>query len=273
MTDIRKNLIVLTFVLGGTLITLLVLNFQELEKKQKAQILGIENGSNNLPIKISKGIVNSFDFKGSSNKIIFYEKLDSMVYEIELDGKNKKELARIPGVSEIVFSSNGKEFIATIKNKNELDKTYFNLETNQRIKWDKRVKSVVFSPDNKSLAYFFYNEETEEGNISISKPNGSDFINILKTRNKNLKLLWPENDLIILLPETENNQSLAFSIKPDGKEFQKLLEAETLIYFSEEQQEVLKNLGIETSDTKLSPLKDYLIFINAKDRKLYSLKI
>src|SRR3989344_3419400 len=104
----RKNLTTLTFILIGVLVSLLVLNFQELNKNQKAQILNTRKSLNNLPIKISRGIVNSFNFKSSSDKIIFYEKLDSMVYEAGLDGKNKKELARIPGVSEIVFSSNGK---------------------------------------------------------------------------------------------------------------------------------------------------------------------
>lgn len=272
MADIKRNLIILTFVLSGTLIILLILNFQGLEKNQEAQILGIENNLNNLPTKISKGPVNSFDFRNSSNKIVFYERLDSTVYEIELDGKNKKEVARIPGASEILFSPNDAELIATIKETDGLRKSYFNLKDNKKIRLDKRIKNAAFSPDGKNLAYYFYDDGSGEGNISISNPDGSDFISIFKTRNKNLKLSWPENDLVVFYPETEDGQPLIFSIKPSGKEFQKLSETEHLIYSNQKlKKEILENLGIEASDIKLDPLENYLIFINAKDGKLYSL--
>ena len=270
----RKNLTTLTFVLFGVLVSLLVLNFQELNKNQKAQILNTGGSLNNLPIKISKGPVNSFYLKSSSNKIVFYEKIDSMIYEATLDGKNKKEMVRITGASEILFSPNEIELIATIKDKDGIGKTYFNLEKNKKIKLDGRIKSAAFSPDGANLAYFFYDERYDEGNISISKPDGSDFMNIFKTRSKNLKLLWPAKDLIVFYPETENSEILAFSIKPDGKEFRKLPEAEYLIYLNQKpKEEILKNLGIEASNIKLDLLESHLVFINAKDGKLYSLKI
>jgi len=273
MANIRKNLIILTFVLSGTLISLLVLNFQELGKNQEAQIFETDKNLNNLPVKISKGSINSFDFKSNSNKVLFYEKIDSMVYEAELDGKNKKELARIPGASEVLFSPSGQELIATIKDINGLGKSYINLENNQKVRLDKRIGSIAFSPDGKKIAYLFYDERTGEGNISISSPDGSDFINIFKTRSSNLKLVWPENDAIIFYLESENNEILAFSIKSNGKEFRKLSETKYLIYFGKKPEEILKNLGIEALVAKLSPLKDYLIFINAKDGKLYSLNL
>ena len=72
-----------------------------------------------------------------------------------------------------------------------------------------------------------------------------------------------------------DDPSLAFSIAPDGKEFQRISEKELNSYLEEGPKEmnILKNLGLETINVKLSPLKDYLIFVNAKDKKLYSLKI
>lgn len=268
--SLRKNLIILIFVLGGVLVSLLTLNFQKLGENQKAQVLDTNDDFKNLPIKLSKGSINSFSLQNNSGKIVFYEKLDSMVYEISADGKNKKEIVKIPNASEILFSPSNKELIATLEDNEGLIKIYFNLETNQKIRLDKRIKNAAFSPDGKKLAYHFY-DRIGDGNISVSKPNGSDFINIFKTRNENLKLIWPENDLIVFYPE--ENQSLVFSIKPDGKDFQKLPEAEYSIYFDKPKQEILKNMGIEATNIKLSPLGDYLIFINAKDGKLYSLRI
>ncbi|TSC91141.1 MAG: hypothetical protein G01um10142_80 [Parcubacteria group bacterium Gr01-1014_2] len=271
--NLRKNLIVLTVVLSGVLASLLFLNFQEFGKNQKAQILETDNKLSNLPVKISKGLVDYFNLNGSG-KVIFYEKLDSMVYEASLDGKSKKELARIPGVSEVIFNPVSLEIIATIRDTDGLGKSYFNLENNQKIKLDQRIRNAAFSPDGANLAYFFYDENYNEGNISISKPDGSDFINIFKTRSKNLKILWPAKDLIVFYPETENSELSAFSIKPDGKEFKRLMESEYLAYSNQKpKEEILKNLGIEASNIKLDLLETHLVFINAKDGKLYSLKI
>lgn len=274
MTDVKKNLITLTFILSGILIILVTLNFQEFGKNEKAQILETDDNLNNLPVRISKGMVSSFDFENSLNKIVFYEKADSMIYEAASDGKNKKELAKIPGASEIVFSPNNKELIATIKETDRFVKYYFNLENNQKVKLDRRIKTVIFSPDGKKIAYHFYDGGAGEGNISVSNPDGSGFINIFKTRSNSIKLLWPENDSIIFYQESENNEILAFSIKPDEKEFRKLPETEYLIYLNQKpKEEILKNLGIKALEIKLSFSKDYLIFINAKDGKLYSLNL
>lgn len=252
----------MSFILSGVLVSLLILNFQEFGKNQEAQILEAGNSFGNLPVKLSKGLVNSFDLLGSSGKIIFYEKIDSMIYEIGLDGSNKKELTKLPGASEISFSPNSQEFIASIKDASGLGKAYFNLANSQKVNLDKRIKNVAFSPDGKKIVYHFYDDRANEGNISISNPDGSDFINIFKTRSKNMELIWPKNDLIVFNPGTNDDSSSAFSIKPDGKEFRKLSETEYLTYFEEKTKKEITSLG-----------KDYLMFINAKDGKLYSLRL
>jgi Tol biopolymer transport system component len=268
----RKNLIILTAVLIGILISLLALNFQGFRKDQKAQIIETDDNFNNPPLRISKGSVNYFSLKNGANKIIFYEKIDSMVYEADSDGRNKKEVARIPNAYEITYSPAGTELIIVIKEKDGDEKSYFNLETNQKVRLDKRIKNTVFSPDGKNIAYLFYDEKSGEGNISVSKPNGSDFKIIFKTRNDDFKVLWPKNDLIVFYSGKTNKIS-SFSIRPDGTEFQKLPESEYFVYSDEKSEEILKELKIEAADAKLSPLKDYLIFVNANDRKLYSLKL
>ncbi len=277
MTDIRKNLIILTFVLSGVLASLLALNFQEIEKGQGLEILNARPEiSRSFPVKISRGTVNFFNLKGGSGKVVFYEEIDSVIYEIGFDARNKKELARTPDVLKIVFSPNGYEIVATELEKGIIKNYYFDLNDDKRAALPKEIENAVFSPDGRKIAYYLYNRLTGEGNISVTKPDGGDAATIFRTRIKNLGLLWPETNLIILYSaENEGNQPLAFSMTPDGKEFQRMSgeELNSRLKGGLEEINVLQELGIETINSRLSPLKDHLIFINAKDGKLYSLKI
>lgn len=272
MTDVRKNLIIIVFLLTGAIIILLFFNLNSSWKIERAEILDSYSAPVNLPKKISRGTVNFFELSGSS-KVVFYEESDSTIYEAGLDGKNKKELARIPGAMKIVFSPSGYELIAAVSEKNTLKNYYFDLRDNKRTELPKDAKDLVFSPDGGRITYYFYDDKAGEGGILIANPDGSDSKGIFRTRIKNQILIWPKNDLIVFYLKEGGNQSLAFSIKPDGKEFQRLTEEELILYASRETEEtkVLKELGIETTSVKLNPPKDYLIFLNAGDGKLYSL--
>ena len=277
MADIRKNLIILAFVLSGVLVSLLVLNFQKIEKDQGAEILNARpETSKSFPVKISRGTVNFFNLKGGSGKVVFYEATDSMIYEIGFDARNKKELARIPDVLKMVFSPNGYEIVTAVSEKGTLKNYYFDLSDDKRAALPKEIENAVFSPDGGKIAYYLYDLARDEGNVSVAKPDGSGAATIFRTKIKNLGLLWPETNLIILYSaEDEKNQSLAFSMTPDGKEFQRITgeELNSRLKSTPEETSILQKLGIEAIDSRLNPLKDYLIFINAKDGKLYSLKI
>lgn len=257
MTDVRKNLVIIIFLLTGAITTLLFLNLNSSWRKQKAEVLDNYVVPANLPKKISKGLVNFFELNGS-NKVVFYEESDSIVYEANLNGKNKKELARIPNALKIVFSPLGYKLIAVVSEKNTLKNYYFDLKNNKKVELPKDARNLVFSPDSRKIAYYFYDDKAGEGDISIANPDGSGFIIIFKTRIKNPILIWPQNDLIVFYLKEEDNQFLAFSIRPDGKEFQRLSEEEYNFYSKD-------------NSKKISHLKDFLLFLDAKDGKLYSL--
>lgn len=260
MADIRKNLIIIIFLLTGTVISLLFLNLNSSWKKQQAEILDSSSVPANLPKKISRGLVNFFELSGS-NKVVFYEKSDSFIYEVDLDGKNKKELVRIPGVLKIVFSPLGYELVATVSaEKNILKNYYFDLKNSKRTELSEDAESIIFSPDGGKTAYYFYDDKTGEGNILIANHDGSDSKTIFRTRIKNPILIWPQDDLIVFYLKEEGDQSLAFSIRPDGKEFQRISQEEYNSYSKD-------------NSKKTSRLKDFIIFLNAEDGRLYSLKL
>jgi len=273
MTDVRKNLVIIIFFLSGIFLVLLFLNFNAPWKKQGAAVLETQNGvGTNLPKKISKGRVISFEVK-NSGKIIFYEASDLTVYEADPDGRNKKELARIPNASEIIFNPNGKGLVAEISENGGSLTAYFDLENNRKAELPKNIRSADFSPDGEKLASYFYDAKTGRGSISISEPDGSNFENIFWTRIGNLNLAWPENQLLLLY--SKSGGSPAFSIMPDGNKFRKLSEEESSYYFNlgKEKSNILQEMGIEAAETKISPLADELIFLNARDGKLYSLRL
>jgi len=271
MADIKKNLIIIIILLTGAVIVLLFFNFSSSWKIERAEILDNYPAPANLPKKISRGAVIFFELEGS-NKVLFYEKSDSTIYEADLNGKNKKELVRIPGILKMAFSPIGYELIAAVSEKNTLKNYYFDLKNSKRTELPKEVEDPIFSPDSRKIAYYSYNNGTGEGGISTAAPDGSDSKTIFRTRIKNPILIWPQNDLIVFYLKEGVGQSSAFSIRPDGGEFQRLTEEELFFYTNQEIEKtrIIKELGIKTNIAKLSLLKDYLIFINAEDGKLYS---
>ena len=275
MKGIKNNLIILIFVLTAIGLILLVLNFQKTIKQgQKAQIFETaENAQRSYPIKLSKGTVDFFNLRSGSNKIIFYENIDSIIYEIGFDGGSKRELARIPDVSEIIFSPNGKELIASISEKKGEVRAYFDLQNDKKIELHKNIRSLAFSPNGEKIVYHFYDGASGEGWISLSEPDGSNFTNIFKTRIKEMSFLWLEDGLIIFYLNGESGL-VGFSMAPDGKNLTKINEDGLNYYLNPEIREktILEEMGIKAANLKLSPLKDYLIFTNSNDKKLYSLK-
>lgn len=274
MTDIRKNLIIIIFFLSGIFLVLLFLNFSASSKKQGAAVFEPQSAiPTDLPKKVSRGPVVFFDFKNGSGKAIFYEEFDSTVYEADLDGKNKKELARIPNASGILFNPNGKGLIAEVPGKGSPTTAYFDLENNRKTELPKNIRSAAFSPDGEKLAYYFYDDKTGRGNISTAEPDGLNSGSIFLTRIKDLNLAWPENELLVFYPKSGGGQ--AFSVMPDGNNFRRLDDEESLRYFNHEKEEaaILQEMGIKAAGIKLSPLGDYLIFLNAGDGKLYSLRL
>lgn len=260
--DLRKNMILLIFVLTGMVLVLLFLNFQKADRSgQRAEVLDALSEHDLFPVRLSRSEVSFFTVGKTSNKTVFYESLDSIVYEADLDGGNKKELARIPGAKEIVFSPDGRKMVASVSERGELKKYHFDLIENKRTILDPRTKAAAFSPDGSRIAYYLYDIDSGESSVQIAGP-GNQELNVFKTRVKEPDLSWPEDDMIVF-----SN----FAIDPDGGGFRVL--EQTNSPSKSGAMEILEKLGIETSAVQTSALSDYLVYLNAKDKRLYSLKL
>ncbi|MEK7579671.1 MAG: hypothetical protein AAB469_00530 [Patescibacteria group bacterium] len=133
MPDIRKNLIIICFLLVGLVLILVYLNFNTPRKTQSAQIL------------------------------------DSTP---ELKALPEKETVK-------------DEFL-------------------------KNFEEAVFSPDRRKIAYL------NQGAIYISNPDGSESKEILKTRIKNLELLWPKPEFLVLKSGENGGQTIFLINLEDG---------------------------------------------------------
>lgn len=252
----RKNLISLVLVLTVTTAVLLFLNLRGFERTPAALLT-----PEPIPVKLSRSEVNFFTVGKISNKAIFYESLDSIVYETDLDGRNKKEWARVPGAKEIVFSPDGRKMVASFSERGETRKYRFDLVENKKIALDPKTKAAAFSPDGSMAAYYFYDDGTGEGGIRIAGPDDQE-IEILKTRIRSADLSWPEEEVIVFS---------TFAVRPDGKGFQTL--EKTNAVSDSETAKILEGFGIEASAVQTSAFGNYLVYVNAKDKKLYSLKV
>lgn len=344
--DYKKNLIIIIIALVFIIITLIILNLKGVDKIQRAQISidSVEKKLQNTekqikaPVKLSKSYVKEFVI---TDNILFYEGESGSIYESNFNGENIKKIAQIENNSEIIFSPNGKELIIKTRGTDEQKNIYFNIQNNEKREIHKNIKNVVFSPNSQKIMYHFYDPEKNDGNISIANPDGSDFLNIFKTRIENINLFWPNNNIVSFYPRNDKNQGAdLFILESDGKKLRKILKSiliqginwskngnNFLISFKEktsgnlklfwvdifgkaidtkldipanqcswsvdnsnifcaknkeifrlnletrEKNTIISNLNFQPIELKLSPLENFLIFINSDDGNLYSLMI
>jgi len=346
----RFLLITIIFILSGILIYLAFFYFSEDFSNKTAGIA--EDGYSLLSqfrktllsqpsvIRISDNGAQAYGII-PGNKGVAYFDMDGKFSISDFIGSEKQTVSESVGgkVLQSLWFSNKMEVILTLITQNGLGKLYYDYQNGKATLLDNRIQNISFSPDNSKLAYNFFDDNTYDGSISISRVDGSSFVKIFKTRLSDIKIQWPQENLISFHKAPSEDEPIdLFTIDNEGENFTKLLEnkkglkvvwspdGKNLIYsvnngretqlnymFIESRKE--KELGLNTSadqcvwgkdnsniicylnrtfyllnvldnskeelyqfraglqikEMKLSPLENYLLFINQEDGQLYSL--
>ena len=223
-TKAKKKLIIVIIVLAFILIGLLVYYFffkkpitplepdgrlpitEEEEKKKEEEEK--EKLRPFLKIKaISNEPVLSPTIAADKNQVIYYSRVNGNIWQSDFDGVNLTRIsdANLENLIKVLWSPNKDSAITIFEDVlGNVAKFLYNLQDGKTTQLNKYTNYIVWSPDGKKIAYQYQNDFSGENTLSVSSPDGSNYVVHMQTRIKNLKLDWPKGD------------ELFFQEKPSG---------------------------------------------------------
>jgi len=159
-------------------------------------------------------------------KVKYYLKNNGYVFKSNFDGSEQTRISSnvLLNLLKILWSPNKDKVIAIFEKNGLLEKYLYNYNTSIAAPLDRNINWVAWSPTEDKIAYQYYNPQTEDNNISIAEPDGSQWTNILTTRMKNLIVEWPNSGQIAIRTKPSGlAKSVIYMIDLATGDFQKIL--------------------------------------------------
>ena len=165
---------------------------------------------------------------GDSKNIFYTEKETGKIFQIDQDGLDRKAVSGtiIKNIEKAVWSPKKLELVYSVKNGfSPSEFYYFDPLNKNTIPFHPAIKSVSFSSTGEKIAYHFLGQNSEEGSIGISQPDGSAYKNILKIRLPSIVIDWPKNNLLSFYEHGIVTQEVnLFLFDIEKQEFSRIIE-------------------------------------------------
>jgi len=160
-------------------------------------------------------------------KVKYYLKSNGNVFESNFDGSQSIRIFSniLSNLLQVLWSPNNKdEIIAIFEEDGLLKKYFYDYNTGISVSLDRNIRWITWSPIEDKIAYQYYDSQTEDNNISIANPDGSQWTNIFTTRMKNLIVEWLSSDQVAIRTKPSGlAQSVVYTINPVTGDFQKII--------------------------------------------------
>ncbi len=162
-----------------------------------------------------------------NQKVKYYSANNGYIFESDFDGA---QLARIssnalPGLLDALWSPSKNKVITLFEKDNLLKKYLYDYQTQKSILLDQNIRDLTWSPTKDRIAYQYYNSQTEDNNISIANPDGSQWTNLIQTRMKNLIIKWPVEEKLSLMTRPSGlAQSVLYTLDLIDNDFKKVID-------------------------------------------------
>jgi len=159
-------------------------------------------------------------------KVKYYLLGNGNVFESNFDGSDKTRISsnRLTDLVQVLWSPRRDKVIAIFDNQGQTEKYLYDYQTEKAGRLDDNIQHIAWSPNQDKIAYQYYNPQTEDNNISIANPDGSNWADILATRMKNLIVEWPSPDQLAIRTRPSGlAQSIVYSINPASNRLQKII--------------------------------------------------
>ncbi len=167
------------------------------------------------------------DYTIDGQKIKYYSATNGNVFQSNFDGSQLIRLSSniLPGLLKTLWSPNKDQVIAIFEDKGQIKKYLYDYQSEKSTLLNKNIRHIAWSPIEAEIAYQYYDPQTEDNNISIANPDGSQWENIFATRMKDLIVEWPSSEQISIRTKPSGlAQSVVYIINPATGDFQKVLD-------------------------------------------------
>ena len=135
--------------------------------------------------------------------LYYYNEDDGELYMSDLDGSNQRAItsANFKDVWDVKWSANKDKAIITFSTDGK-DKqyAYFDLNTQDFVKYDKKYQGVTLAPNGDKIAYLYRDEEKGLSNISVADLDTQNYTKLLAYPDPNVNIDWFENDYVSFTP-------------------------------------------------------------------------
>ena len=159
-------------------------------------------------------------------KVKYYLRGDGNVFESNFDGSDKTRVSAnlLTGLLKVLWSPQKDKAIAIFEDGGEVKKYLYDYQKEKATLLDSNIQHIAWSPREDKIAYQYDNPQTEDNNISMANPDGSNWTNILATRMKDLIVEWPgSGQLAIRTKPSGLAQSVAYTIDLASGNLQKII--------------------------------------------------
>jgi len=159
-------------------------------------------------------------------KVKYYLKNNGYVFESNFDGSDQTRISSniLTDLSKVIWSSNKDKVIAIFDDEGEVKKYLYDYQAGKSTLLNQDIRHIAWSPNEDKIAYQYYNSQTEDSNISIADPDGSQWTNVFATRMKNLIVEWPSSDQVAIRTKPSGlAQSIVYTIDLATGDFQKVI--------------------------------------------------
>ena len=159
-------------------------------------------------------------------KVKYYSKNNGYVFESSFDASERTRLSSniLTNLLKIIWSSNKDKVIAIFDDEGEVKKYFYDYQTGKSTLLNQDIRHIAWSPSEDKIAYQYYNSQTEDNNISIANPDGSQWTTVFTTRMKNLIVEWPNSEQIAIRTKPSGlAQSVVYTIDLATGDFQKII--------------------------------------------------
>lgn len=161
-----------------------------------------------------------------NRKIKYYSAANGNTFQSDFDGSGLTRISSniLTGLLKILWSPDKDKVIAVFEDKGQIKKYFYDYQTQKSTLLNKNIRYLTWSTNENKIAYQYYDSQTEDNNISIANPDGSQWKNILTTRMKNLIVEWPSPDQLAIRTKPSGlAQSIVYTINLVTGDFQKVL--------------------------------------------------